>query len=153
MGIGRLELVLVAAALCMAAGVAGHTVVGYIINDSELSYSLTLSEVQHGDMKTPPAGTLGALSQTFFELTSPLWNDRISYNWAYTPASSWCPTSSGAASGTYQYLFGDNTCSGSQSYCGDAGNMTVVVQNCQKPVGTSYPTYNIHLYTNSSYGG
>ena len=113
------------------------------------TFSLTKSLIDHGNLKRNPSTILKPYSQTTFELTSPIWNDRIEYTWGYTPTSPWCGDVPSEVDGTYKFTFGVNTCDLGSVFCSGVGNMTLLSEDCDKPIGTSSPTFYMLIYYDS----
>eukprot|EP00012_Vannella_robusta_P007758 CAMPEP_0206197810 /NCGR_PEP_ID=MMETSP0166-20121206/9268_1 /ASSEMBLY_ACC=CAM_ASM_000260 /TAXON_ID=95228 /ORGANISM="Vannella robusta, Strain DIVA3 518/3/11/1/6" /LENGTH=105 /DNA_ID=CAMNT_0053615553 /DNA_START=103 /DNA_END=417 /DNA_ORIENTATION=+ len=104
-----------------------------------MTLSLTKVLIDHGKVSLNPDDILSAYGETKFELSSPIWNDRIEFTWGYTPTIDWCGDVPSQISGTYKYTFGLNDCTGSNVMCPGSGNMTTIVESCSGSVGSSEP--------------
>ena len=81
------------------------------------TFSLTKSQVDHGKVATNPDPILAAYSNVYFQLTSPVWNDRIEYTWGYTATYNWCYNVPSQITGTYKFEFGLNSCNTGNVVC------------------------------------
>merc|ERR1712137_138818 len=129
--------------LSLSCAVFSHTVKGTISNDTNMTFSLTKSEITHGQLSTNPATILEPYANTDFELSSPIWNDRIEYSWGYTSTMNWCNNIPSQITGTYKYSIGLNKCTTGDIICPGVGNQTVIFENCDDAVGDSEPTFYI----------
>lgn len=132
------------------AGTSAHTCTGTILNTTNMTFTLAVSSIVTGTLTTSPAVNLQPYAATTFvaESTSTL-NDRINYQFAYTPMEAWCSgnTTSGlTVSGGYAYTYGDNDCYGDQVDCVSMPSgyyMQLNYENCDGVWDTSAPSFTI----------
>lgn len=128
-----------------------------LTNQAHSNFTLTTSSVKVGSMVTSPTVVLypysttsfevccfyktGFISNFTFQVDSEFGlNDRIDYEFGYSPITKWCSgnyTSGnqfGELTASFKYTYGDNSCDDSSVTCEDGSSTSIVYQNCEGKV-------------------
>jgi len=113
-----------------------YTCNGVILNQTNLTFTLSTSDVQVGNLTIPPSTNLDPLGSSSFQVTSK-GQDSITYTWGYSSED--CVT---AVSVTYYHFqAGENSCHVTNGRCGSGHTVQVLTEQCEGVWPTGHPTF------------